>query len=82
MKLCKKEKKVECDHNEYCPIYLSYLGEYGESSKEVKYCKNSNVKYCTKYNLINDKNWTKISTEEKLEIIKDMDLLKYINKRT
>lgn len=30
----------ECDLDEHCPIYLSYLGEYGKNSKKVKYCKN------------------------------------------
>jgi hypothetical protein len=29
----------ECKHDEYCPLYLSYLGE---NLDELKYCKNSN----------------------------------------
>ena len=78
---CKDKNEVLCDHNEYCPVYLSYLGKYGENSEKVKLCKNPNVHYCKKYNLINESEWVKLSIEEKLKIIEDMELLKYIKKR-
>lgn len=32
----KGKKEVICDHSEHCPIYLSYLGKYGEDSNEIK----------------------------------------------
>lgn len=72
--------KKECDHSEHCPIYLSYLGEYGKNSKKVKYCKNKNNKYCTKYKLVDQNEWSKSSLEEKLKIIKEMNLVKFLNK--
>lgn len=40
----------ECKHDEYCPLYLSYLGE---NIDDLKYCRNSNNQYCTKYRLLN-----------------------------
>ena len=76
----RKEEKVECDQDEHCPIYLSYLGEYGKDSKKIKHCKNPTQHYCKKHNLIDQTSWSKISTEEKLNVIKDMNLFKYINK--
>lgn len=77
----KGKKEVICDHSEHCPIYLSYLGKYGEDSKEIKMCKNPNKVYCRKYNLIDQNEWNKMSTDEKIKLIKDMDLIKYIDKK-
>jgi hypothetical protein len=74
--------EIDCDHNEYCPIYLSYLGEYGNNSEKIKYCKNSNVHFCKKYNLINDTLWNKMNKEEKLKLLKDMNLINFIKNRT
>lgn len=65
-----------CEHNEYCSIYLSYLGKYGENSEEVKYCKNSNDQFCTKYSLVDPEEWEKMTQGEKL------DLIKKLNKRS
>lgn len=31
--------KKECDHSEHCPIYLSYLGEYGKILKKLNIVK-------------------------------------------
>jgi hypothetical protein len=80
IKLFIKEEK-NCELNEYCPIYLSYLDKYGVNSKEIKKCKNSNKIYCTKYNLINQTNWNKMTKEEKLKVIRDMNLIEFIDKK-
>lgn len=76
-----KKKKKECKHDEYCPIYLSYVNKYGENSKEVKHCKNSNKQYCTKYRLIDETEWKKTGYDEKIKIVKDMKLIEFIDKK-
>ena len=70
-----KKKKKDCKHDEYCPIYLSYLGE---KSEHIKYCKNSNNYYCTKYRLLNDDEWKCLPKDEKMNIIKKINLFKFI----
>jgi len=77
----KRKKDIVCDQSEHCPIYLEYLGKYGENSEEIKMCKNSNKKYCKKYNLIDQNVWNKIGIKEKINLIKKMDFLKYIHKK-
>jgi hypothetical protein len=77
----KTEKKIACDQNEHCPLYLAYLGKYGKDSDEIKYCKNSNAHFCTKYSLINPNEWEKLSTDKKLKVVEDMQLINYIKKR-
>jgi hypothetical protein len=72
--------KKECKHDEVCPIYLAYLDKYNDNSKEIKYCKNPNKQYCTKYNLINQSTWKTLSKEEKIKLIRDMDLINFIDK--
>lgn len=67
----------ECKHDEYCPLYLSYLGE---NIDDTKYCKNSNNQYCTKYRLLNEDEWKKLPKEEKLNIIQKMNLFNFIKK--
>lgn len=74
------QERKECKHDEYCPIYLSYLNKYKDGSEEVKYCKNSNKQYCTKYRLIDQTEWKKLNIEEKLEIIREMNLIEFIDK--
>ena len=71
----------ECAHDEHCPIYLSYLGKYGEHSEEVKLCKNPNTQYCKKYQLINQTDWEQMTIEEKLKVVKDMNIIEYIDKK-
>ena len=73
------KKEIECEQDEHCPIYLSYLGEYGKNDK-IKHCKNPNKHFCKKHNLIDQTAWNKMSTEEKIKLVKDMDLIKYIHK--
>ena len=80
----KKEKNKQeeyCDQDEYCPIYLSYLGKYGENSKEIKYCKNPNKHYCEKYRLVDQTEWKKMNTDEKMKLVKDINLIEFINKK-
>lgn len=77
----KGKKEVICDQSEHCPIYLAYLGKYGENSKEVKICKNPNKIYCRKYNLIDQNEWNKMGIKDKINLVKEMDLLKYIDKK-
>jgi hypothetical protein len=72
--------KKECKHDEVCPIYLAYLDKYKDDSKEIKYCKNSNKQFCTKYNLINQTTWKTLSKDEKIKLIKDMNLIDFIDK--
>jgi len=74
-------KNKECKNDEYCPIYLSYLGKYGDNSKEIKFCKNPDTQYCTKYKLINQSKWQKMTKEEKLKLLKNIDLLNFIIKK-
>lgn len=81
MNILNNNEDTTCGQSEHCPIYLSYLGKYGENSEEIKLCKNSNVHYCKKYNLINESEWVKLSIDEKMKIIEDMELLKFIKKR-
>ena len=76
-----KKKQKECKQDEYCPIYLSYLGKYGEHSKEVKLCKNPNKQYCTKYRLVDQTEWKKMSLEQKYKTIIDMGLIEFIDKK-
>jgi len=77
----KPEIETACDQNEHCPLYLAYLGKYGENSEEIKMCKNANVHFCTKYSLINPNEWTDLSTDEKLKVVEDMQLINYIKKK-
>lgn len=92
MKLIKKIKNLfknkeikepinekECKNDEYCPIYLSHADKYGEKSEHVKYCKNSNKQYCTKYRLIEETEWKKLDKDQKLKVIKDMNLIEFID---
>jgi hypothetical protein len=82
LNLFKKDKQDEkdCKHDEYCPIYLSYLDKYNSTSSKLKYCKNSNKQYCTKYRLLDQTEWKKLNEEEKLNIIKEMHLIEFIDK--
>jgi len=64
--------EVECSQAEYCPTYLAYLGKYGEGSKEIKICKNSDSGYCTKYHLINQYKWNELTDEEKIKLVKNI----------
>jgi hypothetical protein len=75
-----KEKVKECKNDEYCPIYLSYAYKYGDKSENVKYCKNSNKQYCTKYRLIKDDEWKKLDKDDKIRIIKKISLVEFIDK--
>jgi len=68
----KKPIHIECDQYEYCPTYLAYLGKYGKDSDEIKLCKNSESKYCTKYHLINQTKWIDMTEEERMKLIKDV----------
>lgn len=69
-------EEKECKHDEYCPLYLSFLGENNE---DIKYCKNSNNQYCIKYRLINDDDeWKKLPKDEKLKIIQKINLINFI----
>jgi hypothetical protein len=77
--LFKKEKK-DCKHDEYCPIYLSYLDKYNLTLSKLKYCKNSNKQYCTKYRLIDQTEWKKMSKDEKINIIRKMHLIEFVDK--
>jgi len=74
-----KRIEVECDEDEYCPIYLSYLGKYGKDSKEIKFCKNPNVHYCKKYNLIDQTSWHEMTKEEKMKLLEEINLIKYLD---
>lgn len=71
------KKKKECKLDEYCPIYLSYLGN---DETNIKYCKNSNNQYCTKYRLLNEDEWKNLSKKEKLNIIQKINLFNFIKK--
>lgn len=75
------KKEVDCEQDEHCPIYLSYLGEYGKNSEEIKHCKNPNIQYCKKHNLISQTEWNKMTREEKIKLVKDMNIIKYIDKK-
>jgi hypothetical protein len=75
------ENEKECKHDEYCPIYLSYLGEYkNENDKHLKTCKNPNKQYCTKYRLVDQTKWKTLTKEEKMEILKEMQLFNFVNR--
>lgn len=63
----------------YCPIYLSYLGEYGKNSKKIKKCKNTYTHYCKKYNLIDKDKWQIMSKEEKISLLKEINFHDYLN---
>jgi len=69
-----KKKDIECELEEHCPIYLSYLG-VNKDSKEIAHCKNANKLYCRKYRLVDTKKWENLSVDKKLEVIKDMDII-------
>jgi len=76
-----KKKPKECLHDEYCPIYLAFLGKYSENNPEkLKYCKNSEGQYCTKYRLVAGKDWKKMKIEKRLQFIKDLQLIEFIEK--
>ena len=76
-----QEEKKECKHDDICPIYLSYLGEYKDKNdKHLTYCKNPNKQYCTKYRLIDQSAWKNMTNEEKIKIVKDMQLFNFIDK--
>ena len=77
----KKKKKI-CKTDEYCPIYLSYLDKYKENSKEIKYCKNPDKQYCSKYRLIDQTEWKNMSKEEKITLVKKISLIDFIDKQT
>jgi len=87
MKIFKKlwnklfKKEIECDQDTYCPIYLSYLGKYGDNNDETKHCKNKNKHYCKKYRLIDETEWKKLSDAEKMKIVIDMHLIDFIDKK-
>ena len=68
-KLFQSKKQTPCEKNDSCPIYLAYLGKYGENSNEIKYCKNPKIQYCKKYNVIEPKDWKNLSKVEKMKII-------------
>jgi len=74
-----KKKDNDCKEDEYCPIYLSYLGKFGDKSKEIKKCKHSNTHYCQKYNLINQEKWSNMTKEEKIKLLKDIDFFNKLN---
>lgn len=76
-----KKKNASCDKNENCPIYLAYLGKYDENSDEIKSCKNPKIKYCKKYNITEPTDWKNLSKVEKMKIIRDMNLLNFIEKK-
>lgn len=48
--------------------------------KKLNIVKIKNKQYCKKYNLVNQNEWYKMSFDEKLKIIKDMDLIKFLDK--
>lgn len=76
-----KIEEKECKHDEYCPIYLSYLGEYNDKNdKHIKTCKNSNKQYCNKYRLIDQTKWKTLTKDEKMEILKEMQLFNFVNR--
>ena len=79
--LFESNKEVECDQDDVCPIYLSYLGKYGTDSKEIKHCKNPNVHYCRKYNLVDQNQWNNATKEERMKLVEEMNLLKFIEKK-
>jgi len=72
---------IECEQSEYCPIYLSYLGKYGEHSEEIKMCKNPNVQYCKKYDLISQTEWNNMTKEEKLKLVENVGIIKFIDRK-
>lgn len=80
LSLFKTNDDKECKNDEYCPLYLSYLDKYNANSKKIKYCKNPNTQFCKKYNLINNSEWSKLNKDEKIKIIRDMDLIDFIDK--
>ena len=56
-----KKKDTPCEKNDNCPIYLAYLGKYGENSDEIKECKNPKVQFCKKYNITEATDWKNYS---------------------
>lgn len=67
------KNKTLCEQNEYCSIYLSYLGKYGKDSEEIKFCKNENDSFCSKYGLVDQNDWDNMNSDEKLELIKKLN---------
>ena len=63
--------------DEYCPIYLGYLGKYRDYDK-IKYCKNSNEHYCEKYKLIAPDSWKRISKEDRLKFLQNIHLIDFV----
>lgn len=72
------KKDNDCKEDEYCPIYLSYLGKYGKDSKKIKKCKNKYTHYCQKYNLIDKDKWYSISNEEKIKLLKEINFQEFL----
>lgn len=77
----KKNKQILCEKSDNCPIFLAYLGKYGEDSEEIQHCKNPNVQYCKKYNVNKPSDWKELSKVEKMIIIRDMNLLNFVEKK-
>jgi len=75
-----KKNETLCEHDEHCPIYLSYLGKYNEGSPQLNNCKNANVQFCKKYRLYNEDEWKKLNKVDKMKIIKDMYLIDFVEK--
>lgn len=75
------KKPILCEKNEICPIYLAYLDKYGENSKQIKYCKNPEKKYCKEYNLKNISDWKKLNRMKKMKIIRDIYLIEFLDKK-
>lgn len=70
-----KKSSTECELEGQCPIYLSYLGQYDENIKKVPKCNNANKIYCKKHQLVDIKKWETLSSEEKLKVIVEMELI-------
>ena len=73
-----KKKPTECLNDEYCPVYLAYLGKYPNEPSKVKYCKNSKGQYCTKYRLLADEDWKKMKIEKRIQYLKDLQIIDFI----
>ena len=68
-----KKEDVDCELEGHCPIYLSYLGK-GVNEKNITHCNKANKLYCKKHRLVDIEKWEKLSIEEKLRVINDMDI--------
>ena len=75
MKKAHTKPQKECLLDEYCPIYLAYLGKY---EKDLKFCKNTNEHYCTKYRLIAPDAWVNMTKDERKDVMKDLKLIEFI----